>query len=193
MFHIIVGTNRPQSRSAKVAHIIQKLYQNENTEAKIIDISTLPMSELDGSQYASNQPLAITAAVQEITASQGLIMITPEYNGGFPGILKYFIDHWKYPDTFEYRPVCFIGIGGRFGGLRPVEHLQQVFGYRNAFVFPDRVFLSNIWSILVEDRITDEMAEELLKRQTRNFITFVEALESAKLAANQHMQLSSKN
>jgi chromate reductase len=54
-----------------------------------------------------------------------------------------------FPESFEDRPVSYIGISaGQFGGLRPVEHLQQVFGYRNALNFPRRVFIPAVGSVM---------------------------------------------
>jgi len=105
-------------------------------------------------------------------------MIIPEYNGSMPGALKLFIDHWKFPDSFERRPVCFVGLGGRFGGLRPVEHMQQIFGYRNAFIFPDRVFLCNVWNLVENDKLMDETIDQLLNKQIKDFSRFVAALKN---------------
>ena len=85
--------------------------------------------------------------IDRIDRAEGLYLICPEYNGSYPGVIKTFIDYWSYPKSFEKRPVCFTGLGGVFGGLRPVEHLQQIFGYRNAFIFPERVFLQNVCRI----------------------------------------------
>ncbi|MEZ4873554.1 MAG: NAD(P)H-dependent oxidoreductase [Bdellovibrionales bacterium] len=116
-----------------------------------------------------------------MTFSEGLIFVVPEYNGSYPGALKYFIDHWDYPASFEHKPVCFIGLGGRFGGLRPVEHLQGVLGYRNAFMFPDRVFITNVWDIFKDSEITDDNIAQLLKVQASGFQKFVRALASENL------------
>ena len=183
MQYILVGTNRPGSRSRQVAEIVQDLYKQEGQEYEILDLNKLDLSSLSGAEYSENQPEAVRQWVSKISACRSLVVICPEYNGSMPGVLKYFIDHWKYPDSFEYRPVCFIGLGGLFGGLRPVEHLQQVFGYRNAFIFPERIFLVNCWNIIKDGKITDNLMMELLTQQTKNFTRFVTALESAKLDA----------
>jgi len=111
-------------------------------------------------------------------------MIVPEYNGSYPGALKYFIDHWVYPDSFEFRPVTFIGLGGKFGGLRPVEHLQQVFGYRNGFVYPERVFLTDIFGILKDGQIQNPVLMKLLESQVTGFQKFVKGLQTVGLDAN---------
>jgi chromate reductase, NAD(P)H dehydrogenase (quinone) len=116
------------------------------------------------------------------------VFVVPEYNGSFPGVLKMFIDYWKYPETFEFRPVAFVGLGTRWGGLRPVEHLQQVFGYRNAFVFPHRVFVSNVHSALKDGKFIDPMINDLLKTQARDFVKFIHALKHQGLDANSKLK-----
>jgi NAD(P)H-dependent FMN reductase len=129
----------------------------------------------------------LKAAIEKIDKSDGLIVVAPEYNGSMPGALKYFIDHLKYPDAFEGRPVCFIGLGGMFGGLRPIEHLQQVFGYRNSYVFPERIFIMNVWNHFKktdtnpDGEFRDGLILGLMKQQARDFSRFVDALKTAKL------------
>ena len=56
-----------------------------------------------------------------------------------------------FPESFEQRPVCFVGLAaGIWGALRPVEQLQAIFGYRNAYIFPERVFMPGIGKLLNE-------------------------------------------
>lgn len=184
MKYILVGTNRPNSNSRKVANLIQTMYKNLDEEVEILDLKDLPLHDLRGEFYGKPLPETIGSVIKKINESEGLIMIVPEYNGSMPGALKYFMDFWSYPDSFEHRPVCFVGLGGMFGGLRPVEHLQQVFGYRNAFIFPDRVFLINVWKHLnAEGEITDKVAVDLLQSQVKGFQSFCRALQSEKLDA----------
>lgn len=192
MMHIISGTDRPGSRSLQVAKNVKKIYDGLGEETRIIDLRELPMNEVNGAQYSKDRPAGLQSIVDEILGSRGLIFVVPEYNGSFPGILKYFIDHWGFPDAFEYRPCCFIGLGGQYGALRPVEHLQQVMGYRNAFLFPKRSFIHNVWTALDgEGNFTDDGMEPRFKAQAQGFCSFVKALESEKLDANHF--LAAKN
>lgn len=188
MKYILSGTNRPGARTLEISKLIQGVYKDLGETVEIIDLKNIPMHEVQGEHYSEKQPHGIASVIEKINKSTGIIIVTPEYNGSMPGVLKYFIDHWKYPDTFEYRPVCFVGLGGRFGGLRPVEHLQHVFGYRNAFIFPERVFLVNIWNTLKDGVLNDAPALDLLKTQARGFQKFVQALESQGLDANAVIQ-----
>ena len=101
-------------------------------------------------------------------------IIVPEYNGSFPGVLKHFIDMLPFPQAFQNRFLCFIGIAaGKWGGMRAVEHLQQVFSYRNSFLFPHRVFIDNSFSLLDEkNNIINKETEKRLKKQSLEFISF---------------------
>jgi NAD(P)H-dependent FMN reductase len=100
-----------------------------------------------------------------------------------PGVLKYFIDMLKFPESFIHRPVCFVGLAaGMWGALRPVEQLQSIFGYRNAYLYPDRVFLPNIGDLLDDSgRLKDSELLERLNNQVTGFVEFVERLKGIKL------------
>lgn len=189
MKYIISGTDRVGSNTLKIAKIVQKIYRACGEETEILDLCEVKESLFTGPHYGTPQPDILKIYTEKILASDGLIVVSPEYNGSMPGVLKYFIDHLKFPEAFEYRPVCFIGLGGMFGGLRPVEHLQQVFGYRNAYIFPERVFLMNVWKILKDDEMTDQMMKDLLVKQANGFIRFCKALSVAKLDANAHLEI----
>ena len=102
----------------------------------------------------------------------------PEYNGGYPGALKLFIDLLKFPDSFEHKPVCFVGeANGLYGAMRPVEQLQMVFAYRNAYLAPFRVFVPNVKSAVADDgSMLDADIDARLKRQAGQFAAFVAKL-----------------
>ena len=182
MFQIIAGTNRPYSRSMEVARIVKPFYQEYFNHVNIIDLNQVPLHQIDGDQYSENQPEELKKYIDMVTEAEGLLIVCPEYNGSMPGALKYFIDHWKYPDSFLFRPVAFIGLGGIFGGLRPVEHLQQIFGYRNAFIYPERVFLINVWNELKDGQITNEVSTKFTQ-QAHGFSNYIKALRENKLSA----------
>jgi NAD(P)H-dependent FMN reductase len=111
---------------------------------------------------------------RRILDALGLHVVTPEYNGSFPGVLKYFIDMLKFPESFDAKPVAFVGeSNGGSGALRPVEHLQQIFGYRNAHIFPERVFIPAVREkVSADGQITDAAIAERLQRQATRFASY---------------------
>jgi NAD(P)H-dependent FMN reductase len=183
MIQIIVGTNRHGSNSAILAETVRKKFESFGKEAEIMNLNEVSWGELDHHLYGKDSvPPSMKSMVKKVNESEGIYLVIPEYNGSFPGVLKTFIDYWDYPSSFEKRPVCFTGLGGMFGGLRPVEHLQQVFGYRNAFIFPERIFLQNVWNILGADGIlSDSVADGLLDQQIEGFGKFIDGLKSVGL------------
>lgn len=187
MKHIIVGTDRPGSKSRLIAEIMQGLYRQNGEEVELLDLREIARGFVDGPQYGDVKNPILVEAASKIEKSDGLIIVVPEYNGSMPGALKYFIDHLKYPEAFEARPVAFIGLGGMFGGLRPVEHLQGVFGYRNAFIYPERIFIMNVWNHFKKTEANpngefkDPLLLQLMDKQVRGFQAFVNGLKQVGL------------
>ena len=175
----IVGTNRKGSMSLQIGKKIQKIYNSLDITANLIDLQELPAEVFQPTAY-KEKPAAFKPFQDIILKSVGLHFIVPEYNGSYPGILKYFIDMWKYPESFENRCVTYTGVAaGQWGGLRSVEHLQGVMGYRNAYQFNERVFINKIysrwdWETSSIKKLHEKEfdVEELLQSQVRNFADF---------------------
>ena len=177
---IISATNRRDSYSLRVSKIVESFYQELNESCELMDLRTIPFHEMADNPYVKPLSSGMQKAADKVASSSSMVIICPEYNGSFPGIFKFFIDHWHFPQSFEYKPVCFIGLGGRFGALRPVEQLESLFSYRKSFVFPEKVFISQVQEIVQDNKIQDTTVINLLKRQAQGFIKFTKALQSEK-------------
>lgn len=188
MKYIISGTDRPGSNTLKLSQFIQKEWEALGETVEIIDLQDIAKGLQEGPQYGDPKSPVLKEALQKVLRADGLIVVAPEYNGSMPGVLKQFIDHLLFPQSFEFRPVCFVGLGGMFGALRPVEHLQGVFGYRNAYIYPERVFVMNVWKILTDQGIQDPMVLSLIQKQAKGFKAFCSALSQAGLDANSLLQ-----
>ena len=179
---LIVGTNRPGSNSRKIARQVEEIYAALKVPLRVVDLAQLPPEIFSSASYGE-KPASFKPFSDAILQSTGLIVVTPEYNGGIPGVLKYFIDMLKFPESFERRPVCFTGVAaGIWGALRPIEQLQAIFMYRNAHLYPDRVFMPQINSHLnSEGRLTNPELLERLQKQASGFVDFVEKTKQVKL------------
>jgi len=182
MIVIISGTNRPGSNTRKVSAHVEAIYKSSGVKTQLLDLAELPPEIFSPVSYAA-KPAGFSKFTDAILAADGLVIVTPEYNGGIPGILKYFIDMLPFPESFEQRPVCFVGLAaGIWGALRPVEQLQATFGYRNAYLFPERVFMPSINKLLDESgQFTGADMGKRLEKQAAGFVGFVEALRGKKL------------
>ena len=182
MIVLIIGTNRPGSNTSKVAKQVEQMYTDLKIPLQVLDLAELPSEIFSPASYGE-KPGSFLPFADAVLASAGIHVITPEYNGSLPGVLKYFIDMLKFPESFDQRPVCFTGLSaGTWGALRPVEQLQAIFGYRNAYIFPTRVFMPQIHTLLDESgKLKDAELAERLKKQAEGFVEFVEKLKGVKL------------
>lgn len=180
---VVSGTNRAGAMSLKVARMTKVRLEALGARVTLINLQDLPQSIFTPEVY-KNKPDEFSPFQDAILQANGIVFVVPEYNGSYPGVLKYFIDMWKYPDSFQNRCVAYIGVSaGIWGGLRSVEHLQGVMGYRNAFQFNERVFINKIYSRWRDGKIMklDEKEfdiEELLEQQAVNFVQFCFANDS---------------
>jgi NAD(P)H-dependent FMN reductase len=80
---------------------------------------------------------------RRLAAADAFVVVTPEYNHGYPGALKLLID--SVFREWQAKPVAFVSYGGVSGGLRAVEQLRLVFAELHAVTIRDSVSLANAW------------------------------------------------
>ena len=179
MISVISGTNRLDNKSLHVARHVAEVYRGLGEEVSLLDLQALPAEALVSAGYKDKPEQLVSGFIDKIMAADGLVVIVPEYNGSYPGILKYFIDLLPFPESFESRPVAFIGLSaGYYGALRPVEQLQMVFAYRNAYLFNRRVFIPAVYKVLDEEgKLVDEDLRQRLQMQAEKFLPFTRALK----------------
>lgn len=175
---IISGTDRPGSNALRISKYIQDEYEKQGIDARVIDLQEFPIEQVSGGKYGDELP-EVDSFVKQAVEADGLVFVCPEYNGGYPGILKLFIDYLPFPESLNKKPVALVGEAtGDFGALRAVEQLQQVVGYRNAHVYPERVFIPRVHENFDrKEGIKNEFQQELLQSQIAAFPQFVRDLK----------------
>ncbi|RJF93564.1 NADPH-dependent FMN reductase [Sphingomonas cavernae] len=78
-----------------------------------------------------------------IEAADGYIVVTPEYNHGYPAALKALLD--SADEQWSAKPVAFISYGGVSGGLRAVEQLRLVCAELNMVTVREQLSFANVW------------------------------------------------
>lgn len=176
---IISGTNRPGSNALRISKLLKASYKKADIACEILSLDALPPETFLPTSYAS-KPADVQAIQQRVLDAVGLHLVVPEYNGSFPGVLKYFIDMLKFPDSFEKKPVAFVGeSAGVWGGLRAVEQLQMIFAYRNAHPYPPRVFIPGVHGKLdANGQLTDADIAKRLDEQCVGFAKFAHAVKA---------------
>lgn len=179
MIAIVSGTNRPGSATLKVAGHVRKIHALQGAGTSFFDLHQLPAGLFEPSSYAE-KPAAFKPWCDQFLRASGLVFVIPEYNGGFPGALKYFYDLLPFPAALHRKPVCLIGLAdGEFGALRSVEQFAQLLIYRQAHVYPERVFIPRIGPKLDPDgQLTDPEITRRLAAQAQGFREFQQALST---------------
>lgn len=93
-------------------------------------------------------PMAPDSA-RTIGAADGFVVVTPEYNHGYPGELKSAIDAAR-AEWFA-KAVGFVSYGGMSGGLRAIEQLRSVFSELHTATIRDTVSLHNAQAMFGPD------------------------------------------
>lgn len=178
MLAVIAGTNRPASNTLKVAHIVRDILHDRGEAVTLLDLAQLPPDLMAGTSYAA-KPDGFDEFQEVILAARGFLTVVPEYNGSFPGILKYFIDMLRFPESLYEKPAAFIGISaGRWGAMRAVEHLEAVFHYRHGHLFGRRVFIPAVGTVMDPDgRFVDPEIARRVEEMTVGFCRFCDRLD----------------
>lgn len=180
MLQIISATNRPNSHTNLVARSIQKLLP-ENISSNVLSLQDLNNSDLITEfMFSKNRPSDIISEWQQkhLIPSSHWIIIAPEYNGSFPGILKLFLDVLSVKqakETFHGKKVGLVGVStGRAGNLRGLDQLTGVLHYLNMEVMPFKLPISSIDQFIMEDQSLSEGVRLPLEDFIHKFLIFSE-------------------
>lgn len=173
MITIICTTNRPDSNTRKVAQIYHGILCSMNVESQMLDLKEVDAAWIQGSNYGKNVPEFEAVVATYIRDVKKFVFITPEYNGSYPGYLKFFIDACDHGDWYG-KKIALMGLAsGRAGNVRGLDHLTGVFHYLGSEVYSKKVYLSQINHSLTETGdIENEMLTREAEAQLKGFVNF---------------------
>lgn len=118
---VILGTTRKGRASEQVAKFVfEEVQKRDGVETKLIDIRSLKFPTDDAGEAIKDAGFAET-----IMQADGLVIVTPEYNHGYPGLLKHVLDTNLKEYIHKAVGICGVSAGG-FGGTRVVENMLPV-------------------------------------------------------------------
>lgn len=126
---VVVGSLRKDSFNQKMASALAKLAP-AGFVFKQLQIGDLPLYNQDDD---GNPSAAVKRLKADISASQGLLFLTPEYNRSIPGVLKNAIDHASRPygqNAWAGKPAGVLGVSvGAIGTALAQQHLRNILAY----------------------------------------------------------------
>lgn len=118
---VILGTARQGRASEHVARFVaDRLASRPGVETQLVDIRELPIPIFDAGEGVKDPGFSALCM-----RADGFVLVTPEYNHGYPGLLKHVLD--TNLKEYIHKAVGICGVSaGSFGGTRVVENLLPV-------------------------------------------------------------------
>src|SRR5512132_1537513 len=118
---VILGTPRKGRASENVAKFVfGELQKREGVETELIDVRYLNLPTDDAGEAIKDPKFSAA-----MTRADGIVIVTPEYNHGYPGMLKHALDTNLKEYIHKAVGICGVSSGG-FGGTRVIEALLPV-------------------------------------------------------------------
>lgn len=173
---IILGTAREGRESEKVAKYFLKEVSKTDLETEILDVR-------DYSQSVTNNIEDSEVALrwkEKIVRADGYIIISPEYNHGYPGELKMALD--LVYGEYDKKPVGICGVSaGAAAGIRVVEQLRLVAIALRMVPINSAIYFSNVQKLFDSSgAIQDESYEKRIEAFLQELTWYAQALKNAR-------------
>jgi NAD(P)H-dependent FMN reductase len=142
---VVIGSTRKNRIGEKIATWFAGIaHGHGDFEVDVVDLGSMELPV----NMAGDPSGDVEKLRERIAAADAYVIVTPEYNHGYPAMLKLAID-LIYAE-WQAKPVGFVSYGGMSGGLRAVEQLRQIFAEMHAVTIRDVVSLHGVFAMFDE-------------------------------------------
>jgi chromate reductase len=178
------GSLRRHSHSTAVLRTLAEVMA-PTAEVKVFSLADIPLYDQD--KDGEHGPEAVRALKAKIAQCDGLIIVTPEYNYGIPGVLKNALD-WAsrpaYGSVLKDKPVSIMSVSPAFtGGVRALSQLRETLAATMSRVVggPD-VVIAGVANKVSEGRLIDDGALRFALDATQLLLGEIRHRQSARPA-----------
>ncbi|HTH80352.1 MAG TPA: NAD(P)H-dependent oxidoreductase [Ramlibacter sp.] len=172
---VVIGSLRKDSINKKLATALAALGP-QDFSFEHIRIDDLPLYNQDEEKQPAE---SVKRLKSEISASQGVIFVTPEYNRSIPGVLKNAIDHASRPygqSAWAGKPAGVIGCsGGAIGTALAQQHLRNICAYLDMPTLQQPEAFIQFKEGLVDEKgnVTVEATKQFLQKWMDAYVAWV--------------------
>lgn len=166
---VVCGASREHRKSIFAANIIVEELQKTGVSVDLVDLKVLEMpfvQEETGFYKGVFPHKNVQIWSEKAKAADAFVIVTPEYNHGYPGVLKNALD-WLYSE-FDKKPVGLVGVSsGLVGGARVIEQLREIAGNFGMYDIKETVMVRNSHQTFSE---SGELLDDSWLKQLPKFI-----------------------
>lgn len=182
-FAILPGSLRKDSLNKKLGLAAASGLKSSSHEVDFLDLKNFQLPLYDGDlEVQSGLPAGVVELELRIKQAEALIVVSPEYNGSIPGVLKNSFD-WisrVKSHALSRKPVLVLTASpGPLGGIRNSVITQQSLTYLNAYVFPEVLCVGKAHEALSDQNtLKDEKTNDRLMQILSSFATYAKKLNA---------------
>jgi NAD(P)H-dependent FMN reductase len=177
---VILGSTRRNRQSAKVAKfVLDWLRQLDQVHTELLDLKelNLPMME-ERLRFRDDAPASVLEFSAKINQADSIVIVTPEYSGGYPGVLKNALDYLK--SEYKRKPFGIVTVSAvETGGILCLDGLRQVVLHLGGVPIPASLMVGDVKkSFDVEGKPADPTFTDRAGNFFDELMWFTEALSA---------------
>lgn len=184
---VIVGSTREGSFNRALGEVAAASLEAQGASVTRIDLAAFDLPLYSAALEANAFPPDAVKLKELFVAQDGLLFVSPEYNGSLPPLLKNAID-WASRPTGDEGLVALTAYRGKaaaimsasispFGGLRGLMHLRQILSTIQMLVIPEQVLVPNAYAAFAEDgSLKEPLPASLVEMTAGRLIAVAKAL-----------------
>ena len=184
---VVVGSTREGSFNRRLGELAAASLETQGASVTRVDLSAFELPLYSAAREANDFPPDALKLKALFAAQDGLLFVSPEYNGSLPPLLKNAID-WASRPTGDESLVALTAYRGKaaaimsasispFGGLRGLMHLRQILSTIQMLVIPEQVLVPNAHAAFAEDgSLKEALPTSLVEMTTGRLIAVATAL-----------------
>ncbi|HXF10731.1 MAG TPA: NADPH-dependent FMN reductase [Desulfuromonadaceae bacterium] len=178
---IICGSTRRDRQSIKVARfVLKKLQERAGVQTELLDLLeyNFPIME-ERLHRRDDPPPRLKEFGEKIGRADSVVIVSPEYNNGYPGVLKNALDY-LLPE-YERKPVGIVTVSaGGFGGINCLAQLRLIVIGMGAFPITESLPISRVHDSFKDDGTYDPAYDKRAADFLDDLLWFTEAIADKK-------------